>query len=987
MSSTEIAKGFKKTNPGTLDEWYGPYATIEAANLAVPVPIRLGKVVGINTNDGIVDYWWAKSTANDSLVRKSSSSFTANRFNLIGFYNTAGILVGVDTWCSMLIEVNGGVIDYRLWSAVGANLLSYFDENKIYINGVAATAPSDALKTGTIVLPATVRYVGVSTILSHLADSSIKYTSSVSNLTESAWRKLTAAAASGYAQNEVNKTLKEVDLLRRFVSMDKNFSFPDTGFYLATGAFNSSTNWYSVKLVAGENTLIKYKVYSAGGTGPAAIITFFNDAGVKVGSSVDATITGLSYYEGEVRMPVGVAYAILSTNKDGLGTAYYIYDAFIKNALKDVEVQIPFTKISSNKNFPSDGFYTATGTFNGSTNWKSTRIYIPAGSVIDYSLLSNTGAALITYFDVNGVRITSVNATGSLVINEGRSVAPPNTDNAVITTQYTGVGVSYYSYTNRTENIFKGIDATLATKADKPVAGRILIVSKTGAPTSTSFNTVQAAISAWIKGDVINIYDGVYEEISLKIPDTAVLKGIGTVEIRGYLPVTATTIEVDAKSTIDFENSGTLENLVITAKNCRYPIHSDFGNPNATQRVINCKIIHYGNQEIYTYRVANGTASPNQASAVWRACSAWGCGSQAGSKIYLINCYIESTMRAFSTHNNLNYNLTGGASLIQCDDCTIVSHGIDRDGSLLPFVPSASIQSLSSYTDDKVVFNNCNINGYITLQSSSQDWREFTQDILGSGSSGHLMQIRHTVGSVKDMVYETTTRNVYVVKVKSNTADSITVSGNLSSIIFGNYIALRGSSGLNSYAKGKVGHISIWSAVNAYSGAKTITFVSGSDTKTITLNAVYTSTQNMVDDMNTKFGAGSFVAELYWSGLDWYPKFSNEISACRNTGTTAVLRGRAVKQSGYGRISLMKDSDLPSDFFGISVQDIPVGTVGDVKIKGYMLRIWVDGLFGTVLSDGDQIRVNADGSLSKSTGGAETIISKCVANENISINL
>ncbi|MGN8055651.1 hypothetical protein ACTJKN_05210 [Pedobacter sp. 22163] len=64
MSSTEIAKGFKKLNPGPLDEWYGPYANTAAACAAIPnteisgSKFRLGKVVGVITDSIIVDYAW-----------------------------------------------------------------------------------------------------------------------------------------------------------------------------------------------------------------------------------------------------------------------------------------------------------------------------------------------------------------------------------------------------------------------------------------------------------------------------------------------------------------------------------------------------------------------------------------------------------------------------------------------------------------------------------------------------------------------------------------------------------------------------------------------------------------------------------------------------------------------------------------------------------------------------------------------------------------
>jgi lysophospholipase L1-like esterase len=73
MSSTEIAKGFKKLNPGPLDEWYGPYANTAAACAAIPNSeisggnLRSGKTVGIITVGGVVDYAWRSGVSDADL--------------------------------------------------------------------------------------------------------------------------------------------------------------------------------------------------------------------------------------------------------------------------------------------------------------------------------------------------------------------------------------------------------------------------------------------------------------------------------------------------------------------------------------------------------------------------------------------------------------------------------------------------------------------------------------------------------------------------------------------------------------------------------------------------------------------------------------------------------------------------------------------------------------------------------------------------------
>lgn len=622
--------------------------------------------------------------------------------------------------------------------------------------------------------------------------------------------------------------------------------------------------------------------------------------------------------------------------------------------------------------FPQYGFYNNAGVYNPTANWRSAIVPVVEGDEVGYTLQSASTASFVTFLDSNFSRISSIdNANAGGGVFSGTAAVPTGAKYAVFGSAIAGVGVSSnYTY----------------SKSSGAYTPKTIIVSKTITPSAVNFNAIVTALTAWKDGDTILVYEGVYAEKSIVIPNGCHAKAIGSVEIRGELPANSTSATIEATSTVDFKESGTLENFKITARNMRYPVHSDGGTSiDIEQHLINCELVHYGNKEVYDYRVANSSVSPNSPSQVFRAQSAFGCGTMTGAKIYLKSTKLISHGRAFSIHNNSNYNLTRGASLVQLDDCELVSYGIDVDGTVLPFSLSAFVQSLGSNTYDKVIFNNTRINGFIVLQSSSWDWREFTQDISGGGNTDHLMQVRNTGGGGYTMTSQLIAQNSFIVKIVSNTADPITVSGNLTEALLGNYEKLTGSAGLNSYVKARVNADVAYAAVNAYASAKTITFVSGADTKSITLAGGYANAAALVSDLNTKFGAGSFVASLYWSGFDWYPKFTNEIKAVKNNGATAILRGRAVKKSGFSGVAPMTSSDAANLFHGISVQDIPVGAIGDVKYAGYMLRIFVDGLFGTTLADGDLIQVNADGTLSYSAGTG-VLVSSCVSNENITIN-
>lgn len=67
-----LANRIKIVNPiANIDYYYGPYDTVEAACIAVPVSIRTkGKTLGINTVDGVVEYWWKDGVDDIHLVEK-----------------------------------------------------------------------------------------------------------------------------------------------------------------------------------------------------------------------------------------------------------------------------------------------------------------------------------------------------------------------------------------------------------------------------------------------------------------------------------------------------------------------------------------------------------------------------------------------------------------------------------------------------------------------------------------------------------------------------------------------------------------------------------------------------------------------------------------------------------------------------------------------------------------------------------------------------
>lgn len=273
--------------------------------------------------------------------------------------------------------------------------------------------------------------------------------------------------------------------------------------------------------------------------------------------------------------------------------------------------------------------------------------------------------------------------------------------------------------------------------------GRILTVRADTIKEEGAFNRIADALNVAHFGDEINIYKGIYHEYGLMVPDGVTLTGIGSVTINGELTADVSTEISDNTSTIDLFHNGNLRNLTVTARNMRYPVHSDFSKGNTVQEIEDCRFIHYGNQEMYQYRLSNNTASPNGVNDVFRAQSAWGGGTKAGDKRYFRSCYFESPVRAFSVHNNVDFYLTYGASFTSLENCVMISHGTDLDGKPLGFTVPVHIQSLQSNSPDKIMLKDCDINGYLCFQNSP------TFEVFCNTSG--LKTIFNTAGASKQM--------------------------------------------------------------------------------------------------------------------------------------------------------------------------------------------------------------------------------------------
>jgi len=66
----EVSERIKLNNPGNIDFWYGPYASLATANIVVPKSVRQGKTVCIMATE----YWWRYGVEDSDLTLKNSGA-------------------------------------------------------------------------------------------------------------------------------------------------------------------------------------------------------------------------------------------------------------------------------------------------------------------------------------------------------------------------------------------------------------------------------------------------------------------------------------------------------------------------------------------------------------------------------------------------------------------------------------------------------------------------------------------------------------------------------------------------------------------------------------------------------------------------------------------------------------------------------------------------------------------------------------------------
>lgn len=193
------------------------------------------------------------------------------------------------------------------------------------------------------------------------------------------------------------------------------------------------------------------------------------------------------------------------------------------------------------------------------------------------------------------------------------------------------------------ENNIKSLDKKVESIINVEPSEKRHIITVGNEKDFASIKEAVASIADSSKNNIYDIYidDGVYEEYAITLPDYVNLIGAsGNREkcvIKGELPDSASANEITVNSTLNLKDSNVLENLTITAKNLRYPIHSESGgtHTNWVQILNNCYVEHLGN------------TSPNNA---WTSYHAWGEGASSGAYAEFNNCVFKSPAEPWYVH-------------------------------------------------------------------------------------------------------------------------------------------------------------------------------------------------------------------------------------------------------------------------------------------------------------------------------------------------
>ena len=449
-----------------------------------------------------------------------------------------------------------------------------------------------------------------------------------------------------------------------------------------------------------------------------------------------------------------------------------------------------------------------------------------------------------------------------------------------------------------------------------------------------------------------------------------------------------------------------IENITITGKNLRYPLHTDGGQlacKDFYNKFRNCNIIHYGN-------TGNAVA--------WTSTWPFGVGFSDGQIIELEDVQLSSPSVIFYYHSNKNFTKESQFILKNCSGTAL---GTNKQ--------MANFQSLGSKRNDIIRMENCTAEGayvmvsndipYIPATVNEQDYNHCDYKIVGSGNSpilykpdfrGFALKIFSKSTGLTSYVRFDTNSTAFALIVKDKDYLSGQTVTNLGVISNYGYAYKDGNTSLSGYAIGRldIGGEPFGISSNIYGKSlgkrlgdcsiinKTLTVDIDGTIYNIVFNKNYIgsgigpsvpsdySNATIIAEINSVIGSVATASE-YAVGNDYYPEFTDILSTMKASET--ILKGMAVfNDNGVLRKALSTDTRI----FGIALDDIAPNDYGRILQKGY-LETFEGTRFSTLqetyttIVKGDLLGVSATaGKISKS---ATIKHFTCFTNGIVSFNL
>lgn len=318
------------------------------------------------------------------------------------------------------------------------------------------------------------------------------------------------------------------------------------------------------------------------------------------------------------------------------------------------------------------------------------------------------------------------------------------------------IGDNIYLYYGNKYNItVEGVNLTSLEndinqiKSELYKTGNIITVKKDGTGDFTNIVDAIKSITnssytnqynVYLYDDEPNIYQfmdsTILDNKGIWLPDGVNIIGIdGKKTINCELPDSETDFRLQNVSTLNLKHNNNLENLIVTGKNVRYPIHDESSNAikDWKRNVKNCTFEHLG--------------SP---SGKWTSLTAWGEGCSSGSVSIFENCIFitNSVTGAYGCHNNINFTKPSKHKFVNC-----------RFLNKNPSGYSAKFGSMGSTQIDEVEFINCRFTGKIYSGEELSNGCGLDFRIYGSGNDHEFCDFDSSLSKNKtiDFIGETIT--------------------------------------------------------------------------------------------------------------------------------------------------------------------------------------------------------------------------------------